>query len=123
MPVGFSIGIIENLKKIKENQGFGLLAGPKSFQNPRNSSEIFDNPWPSRLGTRISRIPRAEPARAGRVGEDLAGTVGALQIGSKNVKTSFGNDALDGYRCVERWNYYKNFSKRLGFLIRMMISR
>ena len=101
MPDLFKIEIIGNLKKIKEIQGFGLLAGPKSFQNPRNSSRIFQSPRLDRLGIEISQISRAELARAGRADGKLAETVGALQIGSKTVKMNVGNDALDGCRRVE----------------------
>ena len=78
-----------------------MLAGPKSFQNPRNSSKIFQNPGLGRLGIEISQISRAELARAGRADGKLAETVGALQIGSKTVKMNVGNDALDGCRRIE----------------------
>ena len=62
-------------------QGFGLLAGPKSFRNPQNSLKIFENPGPSRLESRLRQMCRTDRARAGRAGEELAESVGALQIG------------------------------------------
>ena len=63
---------------------------------------MSQNPGLGRLGTEISQISRAELARAGRADGKFAETVGAIQIGSKTEKMSFGNDALDGCNGVER---------------------